>query len=700
MSDIRGCCLNSQAMNILNKMHDILQCISHKSSHCRMKQVRRFVKDKYKVRYTYCGALAFTGRSNSQNFKIMYIQTYVNYILNLEFNAFNFEWRRNECNKHSVIIRQNNSALFCGKRLPWTMMVHDTKTSIQLRLEKYRSYKLAMFYSSYQPEWFERQSTIYRIYKTSSSFWNLPLSNLNNKNIELTIHYVHLLVDPWQKIAITLIWSHLAGINTTVVIHDGPGHLSPHLRKFDQNSPDGNYNVKTATFSAFIKIRMLIANNINLKIRTLTEPTHFQSCVMRRRYIRLSSNDKKNRACLAEFNLGQSIVPGYGLLYVLKINIHTFKFTGPQIIVDEGNHNCHYGGIYIDNLNGEDNMMIPLCDSRDDFILNSKVTKMKVLIVFYARYSAGKIQFNFEYDDCFPTYLELTDYPSYNTRESAVMDDSHICQYYICAPKETEGQGRCVVKAISQVNKDFGTVDVAAAVVDTLSSCVPEYYGNISKETLYFAATISERWPLEKPEVIDINVTVNEYFRRVFAYFYNGTIILPEVCAENRQKQLMIRIEQSVCLVRSNGLPYTLGVGYIHAMSQSCYNVLQTIKHYRENASYLIHKEGNEIHKGGILYTKYEGPCSTRCRQYQVVLLVLKQREDRIYEHRAYVGEKLSLGFLHNGFRLTVIPPSLGCECDIDVEMRHFVYQHYKNNYKRKPPTFLRTPFGELFQKQ
>ena len=255
------------------------------------------------------------------------------------------------------------------------MMVRDTKAFILLRLEKYRSYKLAMFYSSYKPEWFARQSTIYRINKTSSSFWNLSLSNLNYENTKLASFSVH-----------------LTDINTTVVIHDGPGHLSLHLEEFEQNTPDGKYNVKTATFSAFIQIRMLIANNINLKIGSFTEPTRPQSCVKWIRYIKLSSNDKKNRVCLAEFNAQKRIIPGYGQLYFWTIHIQTFIFTGPQILVDEENHNCQYGGIYIDNLNGDDKMMIPLCDSRDDFDLYSKLHKMKVLIVFFAGYSAGKIK--------------------------------------------------------------------------------------------------------------------------------------------------------------------------------------------------------------------------------------------------------------------------------------------------------------------
>ena len=346
--------------------------------------------------------------------------------------------------------------------------------------------------------------------------------------------------------------------------------------------------------------------------------------------------------------------------------------------------------------------MIPLCDSRDDFILYSKLHKMKVLIVFFSGYSAGKIKITLHLGECITTYLELTDYPGYNIHESTVMDDSRICQMYICAPKETEGQGRCIVNVISRVNKAFGTVYALTKVMDTLSSCVPEYYGNISTETARFEATISERWPLGKPEIIAINasVTVDEYFRRVFTYLYNGTIILSDLCPENRQKQLMIRIQQSVCLVTELGHPYVLSVGFIPAMSQACYEALQTIQHYRENASYLIHKESKENNDGGIIKTEYFGPCSTKCRQYQVVLHVLNRRESRIYEHRSYVGEKLSLGFLHNWFRLTVIPPSLGCECDIDVKMRHFEYAHLSEKYKRKTPNFRITSFGDLYQKQ
>ena len=178
--------------------------------------------------------------------------------------------------------------------------------------------------------------------------------------------------------------------------------------------------------------------------------------------------------------------------------------------------------------------------------------------------------------------------------------------------------------------------------MDTLSSCVPEYYGNISTETLRFEATISERWPLGKPEIIAINasVTMDEYFRRVFTYLYNGTIILFNICPENRQKQLMIRIKQSVCLVTELGHPYVLSVVFIPAMSQACYDALQTIQHYRENASYLIHKESKYNNDGGIIKTEYFGPWSTKFRQYQVVLRVLKRRKKAVYMNIDHMWER------------------------------------------------------------
>ena len=703
MSDLTKCAQNGQVMNMMLKMRDTFQCISQKTSHCRMNQVRRFVEDNYKVRSTYCGMVAVRGRINSQNIQIIAIQTYVNHIFNLEFNSFNFEWRRNECKKHNVNIRpsmQNSGLLFCGKRLPWTMIIHDTKVFVYLRVEKYRSYELAMFYSSYKPEWFERLSHTYRIYKTSSSFWHLSLS-LNYENTEVTIHSVHLLVDPWQKIGISLKWRHLSDSNTTVILHDGPGHLSPHLGKFGPNSRDGIYNIKTSAFSSFIQIRMSTTNKINMKIVAFTESTRGQSCVKRNQNIRLSSSNQKNTACLVVFTINKRSITDYGLILFLRIYIQTFTFSGPQIVVDEGNHNCHYGGIYIANLNDIGEEMIPICDSRSGFMLNSKLIKIKILVVFYARYSAGTFKSTFFSGTCLPTYLDLIGYPNYNTFPSAVMDDSHYCQLYVCASREIDTQGRCVVSIINQVHKAFGTVETVVTMVDTLFSCVPEYYPDTLGATLHFEATISNTWPLGKPEVVTINeiVPVDGLFQRVFPYLYNASLDLPGLCLENRQKQMMIMIQQSVCLVTASGDHRIISVNYIPALSQSCYQKVQKIQHYRENASFLIYKEGTDIHEGGILYTTYDGPCSVRCRQYQIVLLVLKRREDRVYEYRANVGENISPGLIHNGFRLTVIPPPLQCACDIGVMMSHFS-STFSKNYKREAKKFWTTPFGDLYQKQ
>ena len=63
------------------------------------------------------------------------------------------------------------------------------------------------------------------------------------------------------------------------------------------------------------------------------------------------------------------------------MKINKFTFDSPHIIVDDAPHDCQYGGMYIANLIDQSDKMIPICESRQNFVIDRRLIKFTVLIV-------------------------------------------------------------------------------------------------------------------------------------------------------------------------------------------------------------------------------------------------------------------------------------------------------------------------------
>ena len=81
------------------------------------------------------------------------------FIVDKNFVVFSFEWRGAECRYHNVVLKTltGRNVLYCGVRLPWTMLGEDG-TTLQINLMEYRDYHLVVFYSNYRLKWFHMTS--------------------------------------------------------------------------------------------------------------------------------------------------------------------------------------------------------------------------------------------------------------------------------------------------------------------------------------------------------------------------------------------------------------------------------------------------------------------------------------------------------------------------------------------------------------
>ena len=708
IGEIRRCTMNKEVLNLVQTIHDLCVCITHETSHCVMDKAMNFISEKnndyQKLKHKYCGLISSSGKHSSTSRYVLEVIMFKNFLQNLKFNQFYFEWQRSECQQHSVMLTdstKNINKLFCGKRRPWTMIIANNVFVIHVTTSAFRKYELVLFYSIYKVQWLDHFIQEAMMFNNLTTYSILPLYSHHVTN-QPSIKYLYILADPWQRIVIYISWNVLSESDMILQIHDGPGRLSNYLAIFDKESPNNKYSVTTAAYVGFIQMSRPRDDNVKLKISVISGMSNFPECVIKGRTIDVSSRGQDNTVCLGRHRSNGAYLEGVsGLTSYAGIYIESFTFNGPHIIFDEGPYNCQYGGMYISHLLEAPHKMIPFCESRHHFYLYSRFLRISILIVFYAGYVSGAIKTHFVNNPCLTNYLELTDYPGYFLDQLSTFDDSVICRSVVCAPKEHERQSGCHV-SFNSTNVGFATTEVLVATTNAIHRCIAEFYKNVSTDTFNMTLLMSKRWPLGRSNVNTIYGTLeaSHPFRQVFLYLYNVSISLHGQCSKQRQKQMLFMMKSSSCQQTNHGQLHVTNVGFIPAVSAKCFNANLVIKHYLyTNSSHLIYKEGPGAHKGGQIKTSYRQSCHAKCRRYTFMLLVLKRREDRIYVYTMNVGEYISTGYSHNGFRLTVLPPSPNCKCDIWVQMVHFQYaigQHFQ-----KPiPVAWSSSRGDLYSKR
>ena len=89
----------------------------------------------------------------------------------------------------------NNPILFCGKRMPWTMITSGHEAEVHITISAYRNYQLSTFYRSYKPQWFDSFAANHRLYVQSSSNLNLLHVVQLLERLELNVMNYFLLAD-------------------------------------------------------------------------------------------------------------------------------------------------------------------------------------------------------------------------------------------------------------------------------------------------------------------------------------------------------------------------------------------------------------------------------------------------------------------------------------------------------------------------
>ena len=707
LSDMTNCIGRYPTTNTFQRKLHIFFCMSNRISQCVVSEAMDYIREENtmsstELKTTYCGIITSRGRINQEKDAIIKIKTYLNYILNIEINKFNFEWRLTGCVVHNMVIidfKDNKRNVFCGKRLPWTLITTGHKADVHITVSPYRKYQLTSFYSSYKHQWFDTFAENHGLYVKSPVLSNSTVFPLF-KWLKMDVIKYYLISDPRHVLVLGVSWNVSVGSDSRLVIHDGPGHLSGILVKYTDKSVSTKSHVQTTAFAAFIQINNLQRDKNNIKMTmAAVSSDDYPKCRMKGTSFVVTSNYRRNTVCLFRAHAPSEHVGNGSYTAYTVVYLESFTFNGPHDLVDGSPHNCHYGGMFISHLIDTSERMFPICDNKHWLYISGRYIHMAVLIVWYAKYTSGSIRAMFTATQCFITYLELANYPHYLKDRSFNYTGNPGCQSFVCPPREREDQQRCKMTFTTNAGA-FGTTYIKTMPDPTLYHCIPEYSKPVLEQTITLEATISENWPLGTPKTVTIHDKIGRFgrLREIFLYLYNATAVFNDVCEGTDNMQILVRLEVSVCQKSSIGKDFLRLPGFLHATSADCYNYNHVITHYRENATHLLYKEGNKEHEGGNLDVAYHKECPGECRNYTFLLLVLKREQNCIEEYRLDVGNTVFLGLAHNGFRLTLQPPMLHCKCDVSVKMSQSGYKIPEK--VNKPPPFWKTPFGDIYPKQ
>ena len=648
--DVDICVRSSRVISVIDTLRSQLECVMIHLAHC----VTALADDSEQrnslrcEQCNYCGFVAMGGRSYRSFTKIYHVTGLYRHIILLDFIKFDFEWSPNDCNTYGVSLShypRHNITLFCGKRMPWTMISQKSEITLQIRVAKYIEYELILFYSSVHPDWTGHVSQLLSEYftyvravnKISKGPWNL-------------LHKLHryeyfFLVTPWQRISVTLSRTHSSRPTEQLrlEVYDGPGPLSFYL--FQQSEFNTNQSGMTSAFSTVVRLTLTHYEKVNdvfIILKAVNTTSQYEECGSWKN-LKLSSLGLKNKICKLSPKIqihhhDTKFNNSYPEFFIRKY-IHN----GVTFKVDGSPYNCHYGGLFI-QFQGNPHSRISICRSTSNLKIYSQGTKIEILLVWYRKYSYGNISASVYVTQCITRYLE------FGFDHSGPLNATLMCQRVICAPLVHSRQKSCTVR-LGESTHSIGTSQLRVSLMTTSGFCIPEYHNSSKAYTSNFTATYTENWPMggRRHSLMQENIQFEIHFEHVFEYLHFGSISLPPICYKNdTQAQIGFIFIVSVCQLVSGGHISVNPLANIQNVDLSCKDISFNVK-ANFNTSVFIYKESNTPQLGLSADVKFSTNCNTRCRNVNYTFEVWKKEERKIYEYAARVGEHIFTGYFHNG---------------------------------------------------
>ena len=684
LGDVELCSSPDNHISIRDEWTYIFTCIVNQISHCLWRKTKHGLIFSPST-VTYCGIIASPAFDWAHTVtRRIDIQVAKHHRIDFMFLIFTFDWVDMDCEVHGITLGEtSNRNVFCGKRLPWTVVTTGRQAVLEIRTLSNMEYEFSISYVHCKLHWL---GVVYLEYN--------HLNEMYQKNKEFRVlkdlisgYDYYLIVKPWQKMKIHLLLDiKYAESNLSVLGYDGPGHKSKVIYKY---SPRQQFSVQpflTTSYRAMIRINMLIKVEVNLAFNDNFDI----GCGAKddNHNILLESTTNHDIACMEFVDVTHREKTLFIPLEFPSFHINLFSFVGPTIISGEANQNCQYGGIFIlKNIRKPDDY-IYICENIQNYDFYSDVTLMVVFLVWYPGYSRFHLDAKFKSTNC------LTRYTAEETRLYIV--DSLPCQLIICTPLKIMRTGSpCTINISS-------TGSIGPAIVSVNRSQVLHKCLQVESEIQHVLMRVSftDNWPFGKLKNVSIIRSSLEEFYLFYMYLNMMEIILPHICPkQGSMKQMSVSVRILMCKITEKGIVHNKFYD-IHPLTSECINiVIQGVFYFKSHPDFnttsrkltVIQKEGEQKYIGVYIKVDYLS-CAEECRNFTYTLTVLQKWKHRIYQYTNPVGTDMFTGYHYDGLHLSISSPQDECgihpHCTIEYSSKKSVQK------ARKASTSRVTRFG------
>ena len=609
----------------------------------------------------YCGAFSWNEFKIFSSHMKYFIKIIKGHILYHEVLKFNFTISLAiSCDGHglSFYYTEFRSDIYCGRRVPWTVIIPSDKSYIDLVITNYLDYELLIFYSSFQNNWIRSLVHVQHLHPQNIDF------QFNREKINSVQCYI--LVEHSKLIYLNLMST--GPVKGSIIVNDGPGRLSNTILEHINTISPINVKATTTAYWAFVDIILPQKTDTLIKIRVQVDhimdkvPSCFRRAGQYMIYIPETSIYRTNVVCSSTIRIGKT--PQF-----LGFNIHNFFFHGPNKLTGISSSQCQYGGLTVHFYAGD--KVFEVCQDTNDLRIGSETHRLSITLVWFHGYSRGLFLGQIESDRCRSLYLERES-PELIYKHDIItkMEATPHCYIVVCPPLHMDIQQFCTIQLGPP---SVGTTSLKILTRDTLESCnirlTNEHTEKLTPYTINASSTAN--WPFglnnNTQRAHERYVMDNKFHNYEFLHF--ARIQLQMFCSQKyNRKQMAVLVKVSGCQKRYDRY-IKFVANNIASLTESCMRVIYPflavkgeIYSRRKYLNYhdFIYTGDGEITTGHDVTVEYTS-CPVECRNFNYSVFVRTTDDNTIIEYTAQVDQTVFTGFYHKGFRATINIPENDC---------------------------------------
>ena len=657
-------CNEQPKVSLIESLKLLYHCLRRRIIHCdsrhrKSMQSAQLAQDNNR---TYCTNIIHRGVDTIHQHKTFTIRTFRNFIMDIDFLLFDFEWYSQVYHGLSVSEYNRdggrNTTYYTGRRLPWTMITTSNTAVMTISIFAHLKFKLHLFYSITKWSWYPNIKAVYAGMLSDVRYILDLVTSLLVRNRVFKALSFHFIQTQFHRINISL--DSIVASKAHIVIYDGPGIRSPRLLTPNKTT------VKTTTFHAYIEVHSLSFESTMTTYIYFSQIDKFFSsayphCATGRDRYGAWSQEERNTICFISW-------PTFGTIhFLLKIIKYIYEGT-LTTMTGYVTPTCQHGGLYY-----APNQNKALCTSRAKMWLVNDGSVEFILILWLAGYSRGSILIEKRKEVCLTRHLdELVKH-----NNTVLIDTVRHCQRFIC-PGPTSPQLQMSNFDLKIPNRPVGSSRIYVGTMLTFDACVPGF-GINEEAAVYTVSTIyynHSRFGYNKQ--YNVSNIITKRYSGYFQFLVSGRVSVPRVCLRGQQHMRpFVVLEIATCQFQdvvskriSTFVKNVFSVDDCFSFTTTMKPGFMLIKHDNYTRNYSRHH----------IITAYRGDCPYNCRNNTFDLKVYHKFNDSVTVYAAKMGENVSPGFNYQSFwlRINELPtpcPTDACSAVVSVIVHDYLKQ-------------------------